>query len=162
MKYAFKFEASADRKDMAGGTLRRLTKEMFPVLKGVGLNAVRLKAGAIREPHIHPNCAQLDYVVSGSARVGIIGPNKELHIMDLEAGELSFVPQGWLHWIENRGKEELHTMILLTHELPETLEFSDMLSQIPLATLAKIFGVKESVFQSIPRETVHIGFGVRD
>jgi oxalate decarboxylase/phosphoglucose isomerase-like protein (cupin superfamily) len=162
MKNGFRFEASADRKELEGGTLLRLTKELFPALKGVGLNAVRLKSGAIREPHIHPNCAQLDYVVSGSARVGIVGPGKELQILDLEAGELSYVPQGWLHWIENRGQKELHTLIMLTHELPETIEFSDMLSQIPNATLARIFGVSEKTFEAIPSETVRIGYGVRD
>lgn len=158
----FKFETSADSKELPGGTLLRLTQEMFPVLKGVGLNAVRLKKGAIREPHIHPNCAQLDYVISGSASVGIIGPNQDVHIMDLKAGELSFVPQGWLHWIENTGEGELHTLIMLTHERPETIEFSDMLSQIPNPTLAKILGVKASAFEAIPNETVRIGYGVRD
>jgi oxalate decarboxylase/phosphoglucose isomerase-like protein (cupin superfamily) len=132
------------------------------VLKGVALNAVQLKRGAIREPHIHPNCAQLDYVISGSAQVGIIGPNQEVQILDLEAGELSYVPPGWLHWIENVGPGELHTLILLTHELPETIEFSDMLSQIPNQTLAKIFGVSEENFEAIPSETVRIGYGVRD
>lgn len=162
MQNAFKFEKSADRKDLPGGTLRRLTKEMFPALRDIGLNAIRLKPGAIREPHIHPNCAQLDYVVSGSARVGIIGPNNEVQLMELEAGDLSYVPQGWLHWIENTGQGELHTMIMLTHALPETIEFSDMLSQIPNATLAKIFGVSAKTFEAIPKETVRIGFGVRD
>jgi oxalate decarboxylase/phosphoglucose isomerase-like protein (cupin superfamily) len=162
MKNAFKFEKSADRKELPGGILRRLTKEMFPALKDIALNAVQLKPGAIREPHIHPNCAQLDYVVSGSARVGIIGPSQELQILDLEAGDLSYVPQGWLHWIENTGPGELSTLIMLTHELPETIEFSDMLSQIPNATLSKIFGVSDSVFEAIPSETVRIGFGMRD
>jgi len=162
MKNSFKFEKSADRKELPGGTLLRLTKELFPALKGIGLNAIRLKPGAIREPHIHPNCAQLDYVVSGSAQVGIIGPNKELQILDLGPGDLSYVPQGWLHWIENKGSGELHTMIMLTHELPETIEFSDMLSQIPNPTLAKIFGVSQATFDAIPNETVRIGFGVRD
>ena len=161
-KNMFKFEKSADHAELPGGTLLRLTQEKFPALKGTALNAIHLKPGAIREPHVHPNCAQLDYVVSGSAKVGIIGPGQEVQIMDLEAGELSYVPQGWLHWIENTGKSELHTLIMLTHELPETIEFSDMLSQIPNATLAKIFGVSESTFDAIPSETVRIGFGIRD
>jgi hypothetical protein len=51
---------------------------------------------------------------------------------------------------------------MLTHELPETIEFSDMLSQIPNATLARIFGVSEKTFEAIPSETVRIGYGVRD
>lgn len=162
MKNKYRFEKDSDRKELPGGTLFRLTKEKFPVLKGVALNAVQLKRGAIREPHIHPNCAQLDYVISGSAQVGIIGPNQEVQILDLEAGELSYVPPGWLHWIENVGPGELHTLIMLTHELPETIEFSDMLSQIPNQTLAKIFGVSEKNFEAIPSETVRIGYGVRD
>ena len=162
MTRSFKFEKAADRKEMPGGVLRRLTKEMFPELKDIALNSVQLKPGAIREPHIHPNCAQLDYVVSGRARVGIISPNRKVEIMDVETGDLSFVPKGYPHWIENSGQEELHMMITLTHELPETIEFSDMLSLIPNETLAKIFGVKASTFDAIPNSTVRIGFGVHD
>lgn len=42
MTRSFKFEKAADRKEMPGGVLRRLTKEMFPELKDIALNSVQL------------------------------------------------------------------------------------------------------------------------
>jgi oxalate decarboxylase len=155
MSNGFKF-INAEKKELKGGILYRVTKDHFPALDGVGLNAVRLEVGAIREPHLHPNCSQLDYCLSGKARVGIIGPDGETQLIELDEGDMAFVPRGNLHWIENIGKGQLHTLILLTHERPETIEFSQMLGGIPNETLSALFGVSKSVFDAIPNITVKI------
>ena len=73
MSNMFRFEKSKPF-SFPGGTLHRATKKKFPALRGLAVQSLHLEPGVIREMHIHPNAEQLDYCISGKARVGIIGP----------------------------------------------------------------------------------------
>ncbi|WP_137136982.1 cupin domain-containing protein [Rhizobium sp. FKY42] len=146
-------------KSFPGGDFYRANAANFPVLKGLAVQALELAPGGIREPHTHPNANQLDFCVKGFGRVGIVGPDGEQHYLELRPGDISFVPQGFLHWIENLGDEPLSFLVVLSHELPETIELSEMLSGVPNETLAKMYSVPETVFAAIPKETIVIGGG---
>lgn len=146
-------------KSFPGGDFYRANSGNFPVLKDLAIQALDLEPGGIREPHTHPNANQLDYCVSGRGLVGIVGPEGETHYLELNPGDISFVPQGYLHWIENLGGEPLSFLVVLSHETPETIEFSEMYSGVPNETLAKMYGLSETVFAGIPNRTITIGGG---
>ena len=156
MKNVFALMQSIPR-EFAGGAIYRADKNSFPALKGLSLQAMRLEVGAIREPHIHPNAAQMDYVLSGRARIGIVGPNGERQLIDAISGNVTFVPQGYLHWIENTGQDVLQFLLVLSHEEPQTIEMSEMLAATPNETLAKTFSLTESVVSAVPSKVVVIG-----
>ncbi len=139
------------------GDFFRANVRNFPVLKGLAVQGLELEPGAVREPHTHPNANQLDYCISGTGRVGIVGPDGERHYLDLKPGDISFVPQGFLHWIENTGTEHLSFLVVLSHEEPQTIELSEMIAGVPNPTLSNMFGVDEAVFKAIPEQTVVIG-----
>ena len=46
------------------------TRITFPILKGM-VRTLYVEEGGIREPHWHPNAAELDYVAKGRARMTI-------------------------------------------------------------------------------------------
>lgn len=154
----FQFESSKP-KEFSGGTLHRASFKNFQALRGLAIQALHLKAGVVREPHMHPNAEQLDYCVSGKGRVGIVGPDGHKQLLDLEEGDISFVPQGYLHWIENTGKDNLHFLVVLSNEEPLTIELSEMLSGIPKETLTRAYGVSKAFFDELPKKTVTIGDG---
>lgn len=151
----FKFAGSHPQK-FAGGDLWRASLSNFGALRGLAIQALRLKRGAVREPHVHPNAHQLDYCVSGSAKVGIIGPEGHRQYLDLSAGDISFVPQGYLHWIENTSGKDLHFLVVLSHEEPETIELSEMLAGVTDDTLKKLFGFPAASFSNIPKTGIRI------
>lgn len=132
----FALEAS-DGKSINGGVIRHAYRENFPVLQGLAIQTFRLERGGVRPPHVHPNAAQLDYCVSGRARVGLIGPGGEAQIMDLEPGDVSFIPQGHVHWIENRGEDTLHFLLVLASDTPETIMLSDAVAGVPDDIMAR-------------------------
>jgi len=139
------------------GNFFRANAKNFPALKGLAVQGLDLAPGAVREPHTHPNANQLDYCISGQGRVGIVGPDGETHYLDLKTGDISFVPQGYLHWIENTGTEPLSFLVVLSHEEPLTIELSGMLAGVPNATLGNMYDVSEQVFEAIPDRTIVIG-----
>jgi oxalate decarboxylase/phosphoglucose isomerase-like protein (cupin superfamily) len=160
MENVFQFEQASPAHEFAGGTLHRATKQRFPALRGLAIQALHLRPGAVREPHVHPNAEQLDYCVSGRAQVGIVGPEGERQLLDLNAGDISFVPQGYAHWIENVGEDTLHFLVVLSHEEPETIELSEILAGVPRDTLARALGVSAEAVKDLPEQAVMIGDGV--
>jgi oxalate decarboxylase/phosphoglucose isomerase-like protein (cupin superfamily) len=151
----FKFSGSQPQK-FSGGDLWRASLANFSVLKGLAIQALRLEKGAVREPHVHPNAHQLDYCVSGAAKVGNVGPEGYRQYLDLNAGDISFVPQGYLHWIENTSDKELHFLVVLSHEEPETIELSEMLAGVTDDTLMKLFGFGAAAFKHVPKAGIRI------
>jgi len=145
--------------DFPGGIFYRATHKKFPALRGLAIQKLKLNPGAVREPHSHPNAEQLDYCVSGRARVGIIGPEGHRQLLDLKEGDISFVPRGYVHWIENIGNETLNFLVVLSHEQPETIELSETLIGVPRETLSSTLSVPKELLASLPKETVTIGGG---
>jgi oxalate decarboxylase/phosphoglucose isomerase-like protein (cupin superfamily) len=109
-----------------GGEMKRANKKTFEALKGFALQSITLQPGGKREAHTHPNAAQMDYVVSGKARIGIIGQGTDVEIHDVSVGDVTFIPTGYFHWIENTSKEPVHFLLVLNHEDPQTIEFRDV------------------------------------
>lgn len=154
-KNHFAFENAKSTK-FDGGTMFRVAQKEFPALIGLAIQSLHLKPGVVREPHSHPNAHQLDYCVSGTATVGIIGPEGHKQYLKLKAGDISFVPKGYIHWIENSGKADLHFLVILSHEEPETIELSETLIGVPKSTLSKVLRVSEKILNEMPQKTVTI------
>lgn len=141
----------AESTSFRGGTLQTATREQFPALKGLSLQSLRLEPGGIREPHVHPNAAQMDYVVAGNGRVGIIGPGGETQVLEMGPGDVSFIPHGHGHWIENHGKEPLHFILIVNHEEPETIHLSDLLRGLPRDTVERAYGGNDGIADLLSR-----------
>ncbi|MEP6576713.1 MAG: cupin domain-containing protein [Nitrososphaerota archaeon] len=54
-----------------------MNADNFPILEGMGAVLLRLEKGGIREPHWHPNAAELSLCVSGTAKRLFIAPMLE-------------------------------------------------------------------------------------
>lgn len=134
-----------------GGTISLATKENFAALKGITLFDLRLQKGGIREPHWHPNAAELDYVVKGKARMIILSPNGERDIFEVEEGDLVFIPPAYFHYIENIGKSEMHFAIFFNHESPEDIGISGSIGAYSNDVLASVFQVKPEIFQKFSK-----------
>jgi len=145
--------------DFPGGIFYRATQKKFSALRGLAVQKLHLNPGATREPHSHPNAEQLDYCISGKARVGIVGPEGHRQLLDLSEGDISFVPRGYVHWIENVGGGPLDFLVVLSHEQPETIELSETLIGVPKGTLSSTLSMPQDLLEKLPKETVTIGGG---
>ncbi len=152
---SFRFMSSKPQK-FKGGSLWRASFTNFSALRGLAIQALDMEAGSLREPHIHPNANQLDYCLSGRARVGIVGPGRYRQCLNLSEGDISFVPQGYLHWIENIGDKPLKFLVVLSNEEPETIELSEMVAGVPGATIKQLFGLSPETFKDIPKGGLRI------
>ena len=90
-----------------------------------------MQPGERRDAHFHPNAAQLDYCISGAGEVGIIGPDGDPHVISMLPGDAAFIPQGWVHWIENTSLDRSRFILVATHEMPETIEVQRAYAGVP-------------------------------
>ncbi|MDQ3902658.1 MAG: hypothetical protein M3247_03250, partial [Thermoproteota archaeon] len=72
--HKFNLKAFSPTIQSGGSTISLGNANNFGILEGLACYLLTLKPKGIREPHWHPNAAELDYVISGRARVTIFGP----------------------------------------------------------------------------------------
>ena len=114
-----------------GGSRTIANSDNFPILRGMATYSLSLKKGGVREPHWHPNAAELSYCLSGKALMTIFGHGDTHNTFTLDRDEIAFVPQGFLHHIENISEEETKFIVTFNHEKPEDIGISGSTGSIP-------------------------------
>ena len=150
-RFRMGLEASHPQVKTAGGWVKMSNGFLLPTLEGLSIYAVQLERGGAREPHWHPNAHELNYLVSGSALITILSPGGKVETFEMKAGDLSFLPKGYLHHIENTGNEPAHFAIFFNHVSPSDIGFSGCLGAYSNEVLAAVFKVPVSYFDNLPK-----------
>lgn len=121
-----------------GGTVTKADKDRFPAVTGnaAAVFMVKMKPGALREPHWHPNCWEMNVVIHGQARVGVVNPDDTWSEDILGVGEVSFIPQGFFHYIEAVGEEELVIAVVFNADKPQDIGLSTGFAGLPTRTFS--------------------------
>ncbi len=106
------------------GSRKSANQSDFPMLDGLSLAELVIPPGAFREPHWHANANELTYCRSGKSLVTVFSDGNLHDAFTIGAGEMFFVPSGYLHSIENIGAETAEFLAAFTHELPEDFGMS--------------------------------------
>jgi oxalate decarboxylase len=157
MAHTYKFDSSKPV-EIPGGELQQGFRRHLAELEGISIQSVKLEAGAVQAPHFHPNASQLDYCISGKARLGIIEPESvdqpktRKRVIEMDAGDISFVRKGNVHWFENIGNGPLHYLVVFTSEEPIHVDVHEIVALIPNHVFAKMWGVSEETLSGIPQQ----------
>ena len=130
-----------------GGTNRLVSQRQFPISTTVTGALMQIKRGALREPHWHPNADEWQYYISGRARMGVFGSHGRVRIDEFNAGDVGYVPQGYGHYIENIGDEDVELLIALNSGTYESISLADWIGANPTLLLATNFEVPENTFK---------------
>jgi oxalate decarboxylase len=148
--FKFKLGASKPTVDVKGGTVQEAKKQTFPVLDGLAMFLLKLKEGAVRIPHWHPDANELNIVLQGKARIALLGPDGPGQVketFELEAGDISFMPQGWFHSIANIGEGELSMLVIFNNASPDDIGVSQALAGMADSVLGETLGVPPDTFK---------------
>jgi oxalate decarboxylase len=157
-QFTFNLAACPPQVVAKGGTIQEANQSTFPALSGNGLAIYQLtlQPGAVRIPHWHPDASELDYVLSGTARIGLAFPDGEWERFDLEAGQIAVLPQGWFHYIKNVGDEPLSMLVIFNNSAPNDIGISRGFQAIPKKVLGLTFGVPAERFEGLDLNVVYI------
>ena len=141
-----------------GGTIQEANQSTFPGLDGNGLSIylLTLEPGAVRIPHWHPDAAELDYVLSGKAKIGLGFPDGQWERFKLKAGQIAVLPQGWFHYIQNIGEETLRMLVIFNNSAPNDIGISQGFQAIPKEVLGITFNVSADRFDEFKENVTYI------
>ena len=105
----------------------------------------------MREPHWHPETAEMGYVVAGQARMTILDPDGSTDTYIIGPGDAYFIPRAYPHHIENVGGDEaFHVLIFFDQTSPATSATGPSSTSFPRDVLAAAFGMAESDLPTFP------------
>jgi oxalate decarboxylase len=134
-----------------GGSRTIANSDNFPILKGMATYSLLLKKGGVREPHWHPNAAELDYVVKGRARMTIFSPGGDIDTFEVGPDQIVFIPTAYFHYIENIGDEELHFAFFFSHDKPQDIGISGAFGSYSNKVLGAVFNANPKIFEALPK-----------
>lgn len=135
------------------GSIRRVTADNFPILRGLSIKRVLISPGAMRTPHWHANANELTYCVSGTALVSVLDTYSVFSSFVVSAGEMFHVDSGSLHHIENIGEDTAEFIIAFRHERPEDFGLFAAFGAMTNAVLGNTYDLDAADFAKIRRNT---------
>jgi oxalate decarboxylase len=148
--HKFSVEAQQPALDYPFGSARLARIQAWPALRRLSMYSLRIGEDGMREPHWHPETAELGYVAAGRARMSILDPDGSVDTYYLEAGDVYFVPRAYPHQIEVIGDEQIHFLIFFDQPTPGDIGFRASASAFSRRTLAAVFGVAEEELPRFP------------
>jgi len=148
--YQFALEESAPLLSNQGGNAKVARNNVWPVLQRQALYSLHLTGKGMREPHWHPETAELGYVAKGKGRMSILSPSGKVDAYQMQAGDIYFIPKAYPHHIENLRSSELHILIFFDQAMPQDIGFSGSVKSSSDEVLSDVMHCKKEVFEKLP------------
>lgn len=145
-RFKFDFETVYPQIQSSGGWVKLSNSRLLPTLSGLALYMLQLDPHGIREPHWHPNAHELNYLIEGQARITLFSPRGEVDTFDMRAGDISYLPRGYIHYIESIGPKKAVLAVFFGNSDPSDIGISGCLGAYSNDMLAALFNVSAEYF----------------
>jgi oxalate decarboxylase len=147
--HKFDIEAETPPIDFPYGEARVSRTQFWPTLKDVSMYSIRIPDEGMREPHWHPNTAEMGYVHKGHARMTILDPDGSADTYLLQPGDAYFIPRAYPHQIEVLGGD-IHFLVFFDQATPGDIGYRLAASALSPQVLAATFGVTPDALPEFP------------
>jgi oxalate decarboxylase len=154
--HKFRMESMPPTHEFTGGFIKIVSCKEFPIQRTVTAARMDIQPGGIREMHWHPNADEWQFVMNGQGRVTIFGSHGRVKTMPYGPGMVSFIKQGYGHFVENTGNETLRLLILFNAPNYEEITLTSWLAANPAQLLADHFGLNLQQVAKFPRQETGI------
>lgn len=103
-----------------GGATKVVDAKTFGVTNLAAL-FIDLEPGGMREIHWHPDADEIQYYISGKARMTVFDAVDNARTFDFVAGDVGYVPKTLAHYIENIGEDPVRVLNVF-----QTREYKDV------------------------------------
>jgi oxalate decarboxylase len=153
--YRFRLRGAPAR-EYDGGSIREHRAAEFPASHNISAGIVRLKGGAFREPHWHPNSDEWAYILEGKVRLTVVGLHGQTTVEDFEFGDAWFVPVGFGHSVLNLAETEAEILLVHNNGNFSTIELSEWVAGGPKEVFASTLDVAEQALENVPKKKLFL------
>lgn len=125
----------------AGSSITHVTSKQVPGFVNISFSLLQLASQSSQEPIWHPNANKLGYCQQGKALVTMRTPSS-VEKFTIEKGDMFFIPQGYVHGINNIGSEETIIAFTFSHTDPEIMCLGKAIQSLSDNVFTATFGVK--------------------
>ncbi len=151
-KYTFKMGKMTPNMVSEGGDGRVVDSSNFPVSKSIAAAQVRIKPGAVREMHWHPNGAEWQYWLQGSGRMTVVTTGGTARTVDYKANDVGYVPNMAGHSIENTGTEDIIFLEMFKAPRFEDISVNQWIARMPDKMAEAHLKLSLSTIRQAPKE----------
>jgi len=126
-------------------------RDTWPVLRAQAMYSLRLHGIGMREPHWHPETAELGYVLAGHARMTVQSPDSSFDTYELNPGDIYFIPRAYPHHIENLDGTEVRFLIFFDTPDVQDIGLTGAIPALPPRLVGPTLGIGAGEVAKIPR-----------
>jgi oxalate decarboxylase len=145
------------------GSARLARKDLWPALRRQSMFSLRLCGTGMREPHWHPDTAELGYCLAGRSRMTIKSPGDgpdAIDTFEFGPGDLYFIPKAYPHHIENIGGDELHFLVFFDQAAGQDIGYTGGIPAFPRRIVAPTLGTTAAAlprYPEVPADLLIVG-----
>lgn len=151
-QYTFKTGSMKPTVKSAGGEVRVVDSSNFPVSVGIAAGIVRLRPGAMRELHWHPNAPEWQFWLAGKGRMTIVMPEGRARTVDFRANDVGFVPAVAGHYVENTGNTDVVFLEMFKSSHFVDFSLNNWIGRMPPEMALAHLKISEAALKRIPTE----------
>jgi len=148
--YRYALESASPLVATAHGTAKVARHDSWPIVQNQALYSLQLTGTGMREPHWHPETAELGFVQKGKGRMSILSPDGSLDTYEMNEGDIYFIPKAYPHHIENLGTTPLHLLIFFDQAMPEDIGFTASVKSASNDTMGAVMNISPTFFEKLP------------
>ena len=149
--FKFVIESRAPLLSNPNGSAIVARRDTWPALRAQAMYSVRIHGIGMREPHWHPETAELGFVNQGHARMTVQSPDGSSETYDLHPGDIYFIPRAYPHHIENLDGTEVHFLIFFDTPDVQDIGLTGAIPGFPDCIIGPTLGIGEDQVSKIPR-----------
>jgi oxalate decarboxylase len=150
--HRFRLMAQTPWAKSPGGAIYIASAREYPISTTMTGIVMKLKPGAMYQPHWHPNASEWHYVSKGRTRVTLFASDKRMAVAELSPGDCAYIPRGCGHSVQNIGAEECEIVGALDSGKYQETSLWDWMAKAPRHLLANNFGVPEAALADFSKK----------
>lgn len=158
-KLFFSLESIKPQHSNEAGNLTYVTSKEVPGFVAVSYAHLRLNKRGSVEPIWHSNAHKVGYCTSGYLLVSIRTPSG-VEVFTVKDGEMFFIPEGYVHHIENIGETQAIVNFAFNSTMPETMHLTKAVYSISNSVFNSTFNTSTSFADGLKKtkdnELIHI------
>ncbi|CAF4343721.1 unnamed protein product, partial [Adineta steineri] len=134
------------------GSVKSASKTSWSILDNMLISFLCISRTSMREPHWHPETAEMGYVIDGDARLTILAPysSHRLNTLELKNDDVYFVPRAYPHYIGNMGDVEVKILLFFDQAIVYDISYQSSFLAYSREVLAASFKYDSTQLPNVP------------